>query len=56
MTTEQTKAQAEKRAAKIEYRAHISREHAMTRGLAMGCAQVLRRGLVGRLKWLLLGK
>ncbi len=41
---------------KREYRAHISREHAITRGIAVGCIQVLQRPLLGRLKWLVRGK
>ena len=52
--------QLAKRAAKIEARhtvaQQLSREHAITRGVAVGCLQVLQRGLWGRLKWLLRGK
>ena len=46
----------ERRTIKNEYRQHISREHAITRGMAVGCLTVLRRGFWGRLKWLLMGR
>ena len=34
----------------------LAREHAQTRGLAVAVINVLKRGLLGRLKWLLVGK
>ena len=34
----------------------LSREHAITRGIAATTLSVLRRGLWGRLKWLLFGR
>lgn len=52
LTDEQLRA----RAAKTAVRAQLSREHAITRGIAVSCYSVLTRGLVGRLKWLLRGK
>ena len=52
--------QAERRDHRIEARRtvaeQISREHAKTRGLAILSYSVIGRGLIGRLKWLLLGK
>ena len=52
MTTARLAARQEKR----EYRQHISREHAKTRGFAMIALSVLQRGFWGRLKWLLFGR
>lgn len=34
----------------------MTREHAITRGIAVTCLQVLQRGFFGRLKWLLVGR
>jgi len=34
----------------------LSKEHAVTRGAVVVCLQVLQRPLLGRLKWLLVGK
>jgi len=34
----------------------LAQEHAQTRGMVMSIAQVLRRGLLGRLKWIVLGR
>ncbi len=51
-----TKDEATLRMAKTEVRAALSREHAMTRGVAVTCLQVLQRPLLGRLKWLVRGK
>lgn len=51
-----TPEQLRQRAATTDVRMGISVEHAKTRGLAVGCAMILRRGFFGRLKWLLRGK
>ena len=51
-----TEAEKARRSEKNEYRRLISVEHAKTRGMAVGCMLVLRRGLLGRLKWLMLGR
>lgn len=51
-----TPAELQRRQVKNEYRTHISREHAITRGIAMSAMQVLRRGFWGRFKWLFRGK
>ena len=51
-----TKDEAMMRMAKTEVRAQLSREHAMTRGMAAVCLQTLQRGFWGRLKWLLRGR
>lgn len=45
-----------KRAAKTEVRAIISNQLALTTGVANACANVLRRGIWGRVKWLLIGR
>jgi hypothetical protein len=44
------------RAAKTAVRAQISRDHAITRGIAVSALQVLQRGFWGRLRWLLRGR
>ncbi len=51
-----TKDEAMRRAANTQVRADLSREHAKTRGVAVACLQVLQRGLLGRLKWLVFGR
>lgn len=52
--------QAERREQRIEARRtvaqQLSREHAITRGIAATSLNVLRRGFFGRLKWLLFGR
>ncbi len=45
-----------KRMAKTEVRARMSREHAITRGMAAACLMVLQRGFFGKLKWLFFGR
>lgn len=45
--------QLEHRTAKIAQRA--GREGAITRGMIMGVIDVLRRGFLGRMKWLMRG-
>ena len=39
-----------------DHRSRLNREHAITRGVAVSCLQVLQRGFWGRLKWLLFGR
>lgn len=51
-----TPAQVEARKDKIAFRQSVSREHGITRGIAMATLQVLQRGFFGRLKWLVVGK
>lgn len=51
-----TKDAALRRAAKTEVRAIIARQLAITTGVANGCANILRRGIGGRLKWLVMGR
>lgn len=52
--------EAAKREVRIEARRtvaqQLSREHAITRGMANVALFVLRRGFFGRLKWLLFGR
>jgi hypothetical protein len=55
-TLDQTPAQAARRQSKIDHRAHVSQEHAKTRGMVIAILQVLRRGFFGRMKWLLFGR
>lgn len=45
-----------KREDRATFRQQISKEHAMTRGLAVVAMNVLGRGFWGRMKWLFLGK
>ncbi len=49
-------AQQVKRQERIEWRAQVSKQEGITRGLVMGVIQVLRRGFLGRLKWLIRGQ
>ncbi len=51
-----TDARLAARETKREYRQTVSLEHAKTRGVAVACWSVLKRGFFGRLKWLLTGR
>lgn len=60
MTERMSAAQLAKREKRVEdrgmFRTQISREHAITRGIAVSVLQVMRRGFFGRLKWVLFGR
>lgn len=53
LTDRMSTKQLERRTAKIAMR--VGREGAITRGMTMGVIEVLRRGFLGRMKWLIRG-
>lgn len=52
MTADRLAARAEKR----DYRAKTAQRAAMTHGMVIGCIAIFRRGIFGRLKWLVFGR